>query len=77
MTGSQMSKLDHFKDSKNRDNPTSLNGRIRDTHRVLINSGAAYSPAPEAAEIKYKEQQEFFVGHDGGYTSLIHIFRKC
>ena len=73
MTGSQMSKLPDFKDSINRDNPKSLNGRIRDTHRVLINSGAAYSPAPEAAEITYKEQQELFVGHDGGYESDSHL----
>ena len=48
----------------------SLNARISDAHQVLGSNAPA--PASEAAEIAYKEKQEFSVGHDGGYTSLIH-----
>ena len=32
----------------------------------------ASAPASEAAEIAYKEQQDFYVGHDGGYMIPIH-----
>ena len=42
--------------------PTSLNGRLTDVHKVLCSAG----------EIACKEQQDFHVGHEGGYMSLIH-----
>ena len=59
-------------DEKGKD--TSLNGRLNDAHRVLGSTAPAYASAPasEAAEIAYKEQQDFYVGHDGGYMSLIY-----
>ena len=52
----------------------SLNERLTDAHRVLCSIGSAYAPAPasEAVEIAYNEQQDFYVGRDGGYMSLIH-----
>ena len=40
----------------------SLNGRITDTHQVLCS----------AVEIAYKGQQDFYLGHDGGYMIPIH-----
>ena len=54
--------------------PTSLNGRLNDAHRVLGSTAPAYASAPasEAAEIAYKEQQDFYVGHDEGNMSLSH-----
>ena len=32
----------------------------------------APASASEAVEVAHKEQQDFYVGHDGGYMSLIH-----
>ena len=40
----------------------SLNGRLTGAHKVLCS----------AADIECKEQQDFFVGHDGGYMIPIH-----
>ena len=73
LAGSQMSKLSNFKDST-KCKPRSLNERLTDAHRVLgsIAPASASAPASEAAEIAYKEQQDFYVGHFGGYMSLIH-----
>ena len=42
--------------------PRSLNGRLTDAHQVLCS----------AAEITCKEQQDFHLGHDGGYVIPIH-----
>ena len=50
--------------------PRSLNGRLTDAHQVLCS--AASAPAAEAAEIACKEQQDFYLGHDGGYMIPIH-----
>ena len=42
--------------------PRSLNGRLTDVHQVLCS----------AAEIACKGQQDFYLGHDGGYMIPIH-----
>ena len=42
--------------------PRSLNGRLTGVHKVLCS----------AAEIAYKEQQDFCVGHNGGHMIPIH-----
>ena len=54
--------------------PRSLNGRLTDAHQVLGGNASASAPAPAsgAAEIACKEQQDFYVGHDGGYMIPIH-----
>ena len=43
-----------------------------DAHEVCCSTASAYASAPasEAAEIAYKEQQDY-VGHDGGYMISI------
>ena len=65
-------------------------------HQVLCSNASASAPAQtvpdihrvrcSTAEIAYKEQQEFYVEHDGGYMIPIHtkigkeqevILRKC
>ena len=52
----------------------SLNGRLMDVHEVCCSTATACASAPasEAAEIAYKEQQDFYVGHGGGYMIPIH-----
>ena len=52
----------------------SLNERLTSAHRVLASTAPAHAPAPasETVGIAYKEQQNFYVGHDGGCMSLIH-----
>ena len=62
--------------------PRSLDGRLTDTHQVLGSNASAFATAPSAsdvhkvrcsaAEIAYKEQQDFYVEHDGGYMIPIH-----
>ena len=54
--------------------PRSLNGRLTDAHEVLCSTASASAPAPEtgAAGIAYKEQQDFYVGHNGGYMIPTH-----
>ena len=41
--------------------PRSLNGKLTDAHQVLGSNASASAPAA------YKEEQDFYVGHDGGY----------
>ena len=56
--------------------PRSLNGRFTDAHQVLGTTAAASAPSPAsgAAEIACKEQQDVYLGHNGGY--LIPIQSK-
>ena len=50
--------------------PRSLKGRRKDaTAPAVLDVSEAVRTA---AEIACKEQREFYVGHDGGYMSLIH-----
>ena len=53
----------HFQGYDENGLPRSLNGVLTDAHQVLCS----------AAEIAYKEQQDFHVEHDGGYIIPIHI----
>ena len=83
MTGSQMSKLGNFKDTMKNGKPRSLNGRLSDARQVLGSNASACATAPaalmytkvrcSAAEIAYREQQDFYVEHDGDYIIPIHI----
>ena len=68
--------------------PRSLNGRLTDAHEVLCSIASASAPAPAsgAAVIGCKEQQDLYVGHNGGYMISIHsklvrewefILRNC
>ena len=54
--------------------PRSLNGRLTDAHEVLCSTASASAPAPTsgAAGIARKEQQDFYVGHNGGYIIPTH-----
>ena len=72
MTGSQKSILGNFKDSMKKCKPRFLNERLTKSHWVLGSTAPPYASASEALEIVYKEQQDFYVGCDGGYTGLIH-----
>ena len=57
--------------------PRSLNGRCTDAHQVVSNNASAFATAQAASDVHkarcnaagivYKEQQDFHVGHDGGY----------
>ena len=52
--------------------PRSLNGRLTDAHEVLCSTASASAPASGAAGIAYKEQQDFYMGHIGGYMIPTH-----
>ena len=69
-----MSKVGNLKDMMKSANPRSSNERLTGAHRMLGSTAPAYASAPasEAAVIAYKEQQEFYVGHDGSNMCLIH-----
>ena len=68
VNGFQTVKLGNFKDTR------SLNGRLKDAHEVLNNtaSASASAPASGAAGIACKEQQDFYVRHNGGYMIPTH-----
>ena len=69
MTGSQTANLGIFKDKIKKLEPRSLNERLMDAHQVLGSNASACATAlvvPDAhkvrcsaAEIAYKEQQDF------------------
>ena len=67
MTGSRMAKLGNFKDTMK---------MVCPAHHVLGSDASASAPAPApalgTAEIAYKEQQDVYAGHDGGYMIPIH-----
>ena len=71
MTGSQMAQFQGYDENGL---PRSLNGRLTDAHQVWCSNASASAPAPAsgAAEIACKEQQDFYLGHDGGYMIPIH-----
>ena len=54
--------------------PRSLSGRLTGVHKVLCSAASASAPAPAsgAAGIACKEQQDFHVGHNGGYMIPTH-----
>ena len=64
----------HFQGYDENGLPRSLNGRLTDAHEVLCSTASASAPAPasEAAGIACKEQQDFHVGHNGGYMIPTH-----
>ena len=74
VTGSQMAKLGHFQGYDENGLPRSLNGRLTDAHEVLGSNASASAPAPASggAEIACKQQQDFYLGHNGGYMIPIH-----
>ena len=73
-TGSQMVKLGNIQGYDENGLPGSLNGRLTDAHEVWCSIASASAPAPAsgAAGIACKEQQDFNMGHDGGYMIPTH-----
>ena len=55
--------------------PRSLNGKFTDAHEVLCSTASASAPAPAsgATGIACKEQQDFYVGLNGGFPTHIKI----
>ena len=54
--------------------PRSLDGRLMDAYEVLNSSASASASAPESrvVVIACKEQQDFYVKHNGGHMILTH-----
>ena len=74
MTGIPEVEAGQFQGFDEKCKPGPLNERLTNAHRVLGSTAPtnAPAPAPEAVEIAHTEQQDFYVGHDGGHMSLIH-----
>ena len=74
MTGFQMVKRGSFKDTTKMGFPRSLDGRLMDAYEVLNSSASASASAPASrvAGIACKEQQDFYVKHNGGYMIPTH-----
>ena len=71
MTGSQMAKLGTFQGYDESVLPISLNVKTHGCTRSVVQYSAP-APASGAAEIACEEQQDFYVGYDGGYMIPIH-----